>query len=306
MEQELYRSRNVSKCVKAAYTLFNTNFKRIFLKLWLPVLVLSMFISWSIKMDLETMLFSSEMALFDNSYLVLYGCMFLLTLGAYVWVLAHVFKLLNAQGLRKNMVKVFKFYVVCLAIIFVVCFIIGLILGVITGFMNVLHAQQDGSNTYLMMVFLGCMGGMLVTFILMLPLYYVFMQYMIEENKLRKSFFPSLKVGFRHWGFLFIVFFVILLIALIFVSVMLMPVSVLVISQIESMNSMALGDPSGLPSYFGWLYFITFTIGFFILMFFFTWEIFVLYYAYGSIKRNEMDREKQKKELISKDSTYTS
>ena len=54
---------------------------------------------------------------------------------------------------------------------------------------------------------------------------------------------------------------------------------------------------------FGPLY--TFVVVYFITMFLVTWGIFVLYYAYGSIKRNEMDRELQKKELANNTSNYT-
>jgi hypothetical protein len=161
------------------------------------------------------------------------------------------------------------------------------------------------NSAVLLKVLTICFLLMVVIILLIIPIYYAFMQFMIEDGKLRSTFFPAVKTGFKHWGFLFVVFFVLGLIMSIFISVMMMPVFILTISQVSSMKSMAMGDPSGLPTYFSWLYFITFVVVYFITMFLVTWGIFVLYYAYGSIKRNEMDRELQKKELTSDTSNYT-
>ena len=307
MEQELYKTRNVSKCVKAAYTLFNTNFKRIFSKLWLPFLVLSMLLAWNVKTYLQSLDIMSGAFLTDNQSIVLYGIINLLTLVAYVWMLANVFHLLNVQGLRANVIKIVKLLVTYMLIGIVIGVIVGAIAGGLAYYFKPSETTQplvDGTWILKVIGITGVIGVMI--FLLLIPLYYVFMQFMIEDRKLRQLFFPSLKEGFRHWGFLFVIYFVITLIALVFIGVIMMPVFVLVISQVSALKSMAMGDPSGLPSYFGWLYFITFTVVYFIVFHFITWALFVLYYAYGSIRRNEMDRESQKKELPNQTHSYQS
>ena len=306
MEQELYRSRNVSKCVKAAYTLFNTNFKHIFKKLWLPFLVLSMLLAWNLKIYFQSLAFPYGELQPDAFTLVIYGVGGIMSLVAYVWVMANVFNLLNAQGIKANVIKLLKIMVVYLALVVLISIIMGIIVAGLLFYFKPEDTTQGLMNSAVLLKVLAiCFLLMVVIILLIIPIYYAFMQFMIEDGKLRSTFFPAVKVGFKHWGFLFVVLFVLGLIMSIFISVMMMPVFILTISQVSSMKSMAMGDPSGLPSYFSWLYFITFVVVYFITMFLVTWGIFVLYYAYGSIKRNEMDRELQKKELTSDTSNYT-
>ena len=306
MEQELYRSRNVSKCVKAAYTLFNTNFKHIFKKLWLPFLVLSMLLAWNLKIYFQSLAFPYGELQPDAFTFVIYGVGGIMSLVAYVWVMANVFNLLNAQGIKANVVKLLKIMVVYLALVVLISIIMGIIVAGLLFYFKPEDTTQGLMNgAVLLKVLTICFLLMVVIVLLIIPIYYAFMQFMIEDGKLRSTFFPAVKTGFKHWGFLFVVLFVLGLIMSIFISVMMMPVFILTISQVSSMKSMAMGDPSGLPTYFSWLYFITFVVVYFITMFLVTWGIFVLYYAYGSIKRNEMDRELQKKELANNTSNYT-
>lgn len=306
MEQELYRSRNVSKCVKAASTLFNTNFKHIFKKLWLPFLVLSMLLAWNLKIYFQSLAFPYGELQPDAFTFVIYGVGGIMSLVAYVWVMANVFNLLNAQGIKANVIKLLKIMVVYLALVVLISIIMGIIVAGLLFYFKPEDTTQGLMNSAVLLKVLAiCFLLMVVIILLIIPIYYAFMQFMIEDGKLRSTFFPAVKVGFKHWGFLFVVLFVLGLIMSIFISVMMMPVFILTISQVSSMKSMAMGDPSGLPSYFSWLYFITFVVVYFITMFLVTWGIFVLYYAYGSIKRNEMDRELQKKELANDTSNYT-
>lgn len=306
MEQELYRSRNVSKCVKAAYTLFNTNFKHIFKKLWLPFLVLSMLLAWNLKIYFQSLAFPYGELQPDAFTFVIYGVGGIMSLVAYVWVMANVFNLLNAQGIKANVIKLLKIMVVYLALVVLISIIMGIIVAGLLFYFKPEDTTQGLMNSAVLLKVLAiCFLLMVVIVLLIIPIYYAFMQFMIEDGKLRSTFFPAVKTGFKHWGFLFVVLFVLGLIMSIFISVMMMPVFILTISQVSSLKSMAMGDPSGLPTYFSWLYFITFVVVYFITMFLVTWGIFVLYYAYGSIKRNEMDRELQKKELTSDTSNYT-
>jgi hypothetical protein len=305
MEQELYKSRNVAKCVKAAYTLFNTNFRRIFKELWIPFLVFSVLIAWYLKMYFQSLY--SPLEVLQQGYLpiVLHGVVSLLLLVADVWVMASIFNLLNVQGLKANIIKLVKLYLLYLLIGIIIILILSAIGAGVFYYFKPSESGQPVLDASIMLKIATVVGLVaLVILLLLIPLYYTFVQYMMEENKLHKMFFPAMKTGYRHWGFLFVVYFVISLITLVFVSVMMMPALILFIAQASSISSIAMGDPSGLPSYFNWLYFITFAVMYFILLFFLTWALFVLYYAYGSIKRNEMDREMQKKESLSIDTIH--
>jgi heme/copper-type cytochrome/quinol oxidase subunit 2 len=55
-------------------------------------------------------------------------------------------------------------------------------------------------------------------------------------------------------------------------------------------GTIAFGDPSGMPSYFVWLFFLTTLITSFIMTFVSAWMLFTATYAYGSIEHNKQER----------------
>ncbi|MBQ2217193.1 MAG: hypothetical protein II416_13075, partial [Prevotella sp.] len=199
MEQELYRSRNVSKCVKAAYTLFNTNFKHIFKKLWLPFLVLSMLLAWNLKIYFQSLAFPYGELQPDAFTFVIYGVGGIMSLVAYVWVLANVFNLLNAQGIKANVIKLLKIMVVYLALVVLISIIMGIIVAGLFFYFKPEDTTQGLMNgAVLLKVLAICFLLMVVIILLIIPIYYAFMQFMIEDGKLRSTFFPAVKTGFKH------------------------------------------------------------------------------------------------------------
>jgi hypothetical protein len=114
---------------------------------------------------------------------------------------------------------------------------------------------------------------------------------MMEKIKMRKSFFKAYKTGFRNWGFLFLVVFIIGLISLVIMALTTLPLIILSGAQGASLQgTIAFGDPSGMPSYFVWLFFLTTLITSFIMTFVSAWMLFTATYAYGSIEHNKQER----------------
>lgn len=285
MDIELIKSRNVSKCVSAAFNLFNSNIKRVVTALWLPLLVFSLVASAFLTVSFFVFGFKGETA---STLWIVYGMM-LVMLASYVWFLSSLFNLLNGQGIKRNLMKMIKVFLAYIALIVV----FGIIISAMVVVPNLVGDGVDKSHV-LTMVFGLILVFTLLFLVLMLPFTYSFMAYMMEEGSFRKTFFPAYKVGFRHWGFLFVVMFVVGLISIVVSCVLTMPLIILNIVQMLSYRGLAWGDPSGLPSYFPWFFFMTSTILYVLVSIFSVWIYMVIYYAYGSIKRNEIDRNNKK------------
>lgn len=293
MDQELIKSRNVARCVSAALALFNGNIKRIVSALWLPVITLAIVTAANM-----TISFSAE-RLGGNAVALVYliPLLFLLAICVYVWMSASFFNLLNTQGLKQNVAKVSKVVLAYIGFVVAVITILGVAFTAYHYFAGSVDTQQSGASFALLSKALAVVMILAIIFgILILPFVYSYFAYMLEEGTFRKTFFPSYKVGFRHWGFIFIVYLVLGLIMFVMSCVLAMPLIILTSAQTLSIRGMAWGDPSGLPSYFPWLFFVTVTIIYFILYFLLVCENLVFYYAYGSIKKNELDRNAKLKE----------
>lgn len=285
MDNELIKSRNVSKCVSAAFKLFNSNINRIATALWLPILVYSLVASAFLTVSFFALGYKVQTA---ATPWIVYGMMIVLA-AAYVWFLATLFNLLNAQGMKCNLVKIVKLVLVYIALTIV----FGIFIAAAVFVPNLMGDGVDRSHV--LVVVIGVVSVIILFFlVLMLPFSYAFMAYMMEEGSFRKTFFPAYKVGFRHWGFLFVVMFVVGLISIVVSCVLTMPLIILNIVQMLSYRGLAWGDPSGLPSYFPWFFFMTSTILYVLVSIFSVWIYMVIYYAYGSIKRNEIDRNNKK------------
>ena len=61
-------------------------------------------------------------------------------------------------------------------------------------------------------------------------------------------------------------------------------------ASVLSLNGVAMGDPSGLPSSFPWLVYAVFAATYFVLTFVIVYVVFVCYYMYGTIEKREEER----------------
>lgn len=285
MENELFKIRSVSACLKDAYVLLNTNFKTIIGKLWLPLLCLSLSMGLYMLFGLVLQgVVSDESS--GMSVMTVVG-MSVSLLAAFVcslWTLARLFPMLNGQSQHWNFVRALKlalFWLACLVVLSIV--IIAVIGGVVS--MNGPSPSGDAAG----IGFVKMMGAISIVLLLFmvfcLPFVYTFMKYLMEPDmKLKQVVGQPYKTGFHRWGYLFGNMFLSYLIYYILYLVAFIPVIILAIVCYINGQGMIDGDPSGMPNGLSILSVVVTTLCFFVVTFISIWMLFVFYYVYGSIE----------------------
>ena len=131
----------------------------------------------------------------------------------------------------------------------------------------------------------------LIAVLFSLPLFHVLMKYIMEPpcgywHTLKDSYDKAL----RHWGALFLVFFVSGLLVELVTTVVMMPAYILNFANQAAQKGMLMGDPLGMPSYMTKLTFVTFMLCCFIQ--FYVSQVMLVhnYYIYGSIETQEEEK----------------
>lgn len=171
----------------------------------------------------------------------------------------------------------------------------GIPLLLFVAIMAAADALSPGFTTQHIMTVMGTF--MLLTLIVMvfaLPLAYVLMKYIMEPSvgywrRLKASYAE----GMRHWGGLFLVFFVSLLVIALIDIVVMTPAYILNFANQQAYMGQLIGDPLGMPSYMKALTFATFTLCSFIQFYVCQVTLMHNYYIYGSIDTKVEERNKQ-------------
>ena len=137
MEQELYKIRSASACIKSAYTLFGSNLKTIFRRLWIPSLVFALIMAAIVltnSFTRSTLLSSLSpssphgaagsgqalaLGILQNSLLVL-------MVIALVWLIASLVTMLNKFGFRRNLLQTTKIAILHMAIYLIMTIILAI------------------------------------------------------------------------------------------------------------------------------------------------------------------------------------
>lgn len=140
------------------------------------------------------------------------------------------------------------------------------------------------------------LGAMLICTLLVLlfalPLAHVLMKYLMEAPcNYWSTLFNYYGRGLRHWGSLFLVFFVSLLLVEIMTLVITLPASILSFANQQAQQGVLIGDPLGMPSYILPLTFVTFALCSFIQFYVSQVTLTHNYYIYGSIETNEYEKD---------------
>lgn len=127
--------------------------------------------------------------------------------------------------------------------------------------------------------------------VLMLPLCYVIMRYMLTDgtgywSQLRHAY----PVGLRHFGFIFAVMLVELVAILLVNFIVSIPSVVLMSANMLAQAGVLNGDAVGMPTYMPILTLIIFTIAGFLSAYILLSVLFPWYYMYGSIEKQEDDK----------------
>lgn len=136
--------------------------------------------------------------------------------------------------------------------------------------------------------------------LLALPLFYVLPKYVLNNDKgYWSTLASSYGCGIRHWGSLFLVFFVSILLIAIVGLVIILPANILYIANYMAQMGQLYGDPLGMPSYMTPMTYITYVLCNFIEFYALLLLLLHSYYAYGSIEAKEQERKQQKLDILS-------
>ena len=173
---------------------------------------------------------------------------------------------------------------------------IGLFL-VLTGLLGTvlwLATSQLTQNLLTVMMAVACIAAIIM--LLALPLFYALIKYVIEpQAKYWSALGSSYACGMRHWGMLFLVFFVSTLMVILCGLVVMLPANILFVANYKAQMGLLIGDPLGMPDYMTVLTFATFVLCSFLQFYTALPLILHNYYAYGSIEAKEQERKEQQK-----------
>ena len=109
-----------------------------------------------------------------------------------------------------------------------------------------------------------------------------------------KHFFHVIKSnyskGFSHWGLIFVTFILSVFFVVLASFVIVLPFYILVVARLLSSAGVAMGDDSGMPASFPYIFSVTSAVVSLILVYFNSFIFSTLYYTYGSIEQRENER----------------
>jgi len=284
----LYKNRSFSSCIMAAYNLLMNNFKGLVRCMWLPALLFSLFCAALVTLNVpndKILAYGLEHpAVFIGGNVVL----MLAVIGTSLWMLARLMSFLNEKTRKWNFARV--------TIVFLNMLAVSLVFGAIVFVLMRLMFMSGDAESH----FTTKMAVMvLVSFVMVmltLPLVYVNMKYLNEDNvSYWKSFIANYKTGAKYIGMIFITLLLTAIISLLVTSVIQLPFYVLMMALGTSQFGVLYGDPAGLPASFPLLVFFTLLIVMLVSCILTVFEMLVMYFLYGSIEQKQRERQEVSK-----------
>lgn len=284
MKSELYKLRSVGGCVKAAFELLRTNLKTIFCRTWIPALAMSVLVGvlMILTQEMETL------AATDSWWALATGFVAVLVLAyaASVWLYTVIVSLLNGQSMKVNLPRMIRYALLLIGLgiamvaVMAACCTVVVLLG-----WGTTTAMQEWGRCFIVCVLL-----LIVFAVLAVPLIYSSTKYAMEtDQKLLSVFKRPYLVGWRHWGYLFLLCLVCEIIIFIVNIVVGAPLAVATMAAQLNATGQAMGDANGLPTYFYALTFVATAISTFISTYVYVWYMMAIYYCYGHIESKEKE-----------------
>ena len=285
MENNIYKNRSISACVKVSFDLLTINFATIFKKTWLGSL------AWAICLTALVFFFGKLILAFTANGPQAWAtaiptlCTLLLSLIASAYMTTRVVTLLFKQPLKHVFRRAF-ITIILLTVIFLAAFI--LVPEASERIANLLSSSKLLSPLYATIVGFVLLGLFILTFLaFMLPLQYSLTHYICTPKaKLLQAFSKDYRTGLRHWGFLFIGQILIIFCAIIPLLFLALPVFILFTAYGYNLWGMlTLADPNGLPGYFVPMMIVFVGIISFIASYILTFALLTKIYIYSSINQ---------------------
>ena len=312
----LLKARSYRSVLSAGFRLYTENFRRLFKASWQMVLLYAIVCGWlgtvtAIKIPEMSLAILQGLAIpqgllagtIQQYALILIGFWGLVLLAIVTFTLASA-TILNKLKEHKETGLISvpphcftaspKLMGRTLKGVFLTLFVLLLPLLLFGGLMAIVNFSSPHfvtNHVYTtIVVFLVCT---VIVMLLSLPLFHVFMKYIMEAPC---GYWHTLNHNYgkaaSHWGSLFLVFFVSILLIQLASVVILMPSFILNLANQTAQRGLLMGDPLGMPSYMTTLTFITVMLCSFI-HFYVGQMLFVHnYYAYGAIETREIEKTK--------------
>ncbi|MGI6223435.1 MAG: hypothetical protein ACOYJG_07480 [Prevotella sp.] len=288
-------------CIKEAYLLFINNIKKIFLGTWKPALILS--VVAGLGTLLMPPLFATTMAQVPQSQAeaisnyastIFSPIIYLIVCtGFFMWMLSNVQTQLTGGSYKKNIKHAMAFF----GIAVVLYGGIYVLYNVIAYFAGMSMVQGGMPVDKFVHWLLAGLGILLLLFIIQLPpLCHASVCGLWHTDKKPLGLFASsFWKGFRHWGFLFKIFFITGIIALLICCVVNLPTNIIVLAtNADAFGQIVMGDSSGLPKSFPVLNCISTAITAFILSYMGVWLYLNYFYAACSIQAKDIAKQAAK------------
>lgn len=308
-EEHPLKIRSARATVAAGIRLYTDNFRRIFRATWLPALVCALVSAFATKTIITAMSQIIQVAgiqmlanapSLPQQYLVQSGLTFLDAVFTVV-LMSYVFSLLASHRLEGAIPYPPRWWslpdshsltrTVASAIVW---FVTQVVVGGIFGVFIYLGIFRQ-SVTLLCLAFV----ILLIAVLLLLPFVYSHMRYLTTRDT---RFFDVLWSGYgqglRHWGYIFTVLFVMMLLLTVALTVTMLPAFILIMANMKSQMGAAMGDPLDMPTYMNWVSLIVFTLSGFIQVYVILAIHFPAYYMAGSIEQQEIQRNEKAKNTL--------
>lgn len=294
METELYKSRSLSSCMKAAYDLFSTNIRTIIRRTWLPALIFSVLAAISMVLLSDNVYQESSTTALTAKTIVtniIAVVLCIVAIAADVWFDAIIISLLNGFSMKKNLPRVIR-----LTLLMIVLAIIVTIVSSAASILPFVGAGKKGISDEAIYISSAISIGIYALYIIaIIPILYSSMKYLVEpEQKVMSVIGKPYRAGWRHFGYLFLICLVAGIIMSIIYIIVSMPATVTNFASMVNAEGISLGDPNGLPGYFKPLAALAILIASFVMIYVGAWFTIIGYYAYGHIEYKERERNERK------------
>lgn len=280
--EELYKNRSYSGCIKAGYKAITDNAKEILRRTWIVALITALtggaLLMTSLCYGQKPVIWMSVLPFFLLAWLV--------------W-LGKTYSLLGGGNLTWNSIRAIKprllsaVFNLAIALLLLVLYNLSIyIIG---------PDKLISRDTAILYVLGSAIIFTVVVALLNLPFYYCYMRYQFNrEATLWKTMTKGYARGIRHFGLLFIIAFIVYIVASLVQIIVFSPCNIIIAANTISNSGVAMGDPSGLPEYFPVLVFIAGVITMYCMAYVMMWIEFTFYFTYGTIETRENERTKAK------------
>jgi MFS family permease len=289
MENNLYKSRSIYGCIKAAFNLMNINILKIFKKTWMPAVALAIIFTLYVLGCKDIMFANLSGQQLSYWILLIFVILVICQTLAESWLMSGTYTLLNTSSFKSNLKKslyasLTKIFIG--AIIFAIVFYIGGTSIAIFVSKHIYSPEKAMIIATAIELVIAIIGYMFT-----LPFLFSITKYIMEkDSKFANIFGKDYHIGIRHIGFILIGQIITILCYILIMLVIALPLMIIFQSYISNQTGMMNGDPDGTPSYFTFLLVTVSLLTTFLYTYIFVYFYTFCYYIYGAITQQEKEK----------------